>query len=147
MLPTTSSHMVHSVGSIFEHSLEHIGRYFVNKACYVRSQCINRLWFININKSFHIHNGVRSRDITRNMPENAYWKKYHVLNHPLFWRIFWHILSSLRRLYCVFEISILCHQLLAFVGKWSQIVACNQKLIFLHARRWWAFASFAWFQH
>ena len=44
-------------------------------------------------------------------------------------------------LYCVFEISILYHWLLAFVRKWSQIAVCNQKLFLLHARRWWAFAS------
>ena len=46
-----------------------------------------------------------------------------------------------KSLFYVFKIFILYHWLLFFVRKCSQIAACNQKLLLLHARRWWAFAS------
>ena len=67
MLSATSFHMVHSVGPTFEHSLEHIGWYSVNNACYFCFQCINRLWFININKWFRIpaQKVIRRRQNTR----------------------------------------------------------------------------------
>ena len=153
MLLATSSHMVHSMGPIFEDSLQHFSRYSVNNACYVRFQCINRFWFIHINKWFHIQScwnhksatpvslifgnknafiitlwrapstvthtpsaflkkyspsvppahkphqtvhfsgcigsswidwsHMNIKIVTFNVPENPYWKKYLLLDHPL----------------------------------------------------------------
>ena len=86
-MSANSSHMVHSVRPIFEHSLEHIGRnYSVNNACYVHFQCINQLWFINTNKWFHIspQKVIQRRQIIRS------WRPIHgsISWDDLFMKIF-----------------------------------------------------------
>ena len=92
MLSETSSQMVHSVGPIFQHSFEHIGRYSVNNACYVRFQFINRLWFIIINKWFHIPSQkvIQKRQIIR------YWRLIHgsISWDDLFMKIFFQFIDG-----------------------------------------------------